>query len=231
MAAIRRSRGLCTLDDAKRRLPNYVEPQDAAEVEAADAFILDLIDQASDLFYEVSGREFLSLLDPGDTTDSAGSVWPLPPAETRTFDVYLNPLVPGGGRGAAIRIGDMQALTEISAGYAWSSTTTTLDLATYVVQLPRPRATGKPIRSLLIRGGTYDGQTFTVTGRWGWPKVPQGARQAVARQAAIYASEDLANFSRTFLEAAAAGAEAREPRMLSAAVYDTALLYQIPSLG
>lgn len=230
MAAIRRSRGLCTIDDVKRRLPNYIEPTDSDEAARADALIFDLIDSASDLFYEASGREFLSLLDPGDTSDSGGSVWPLPPSETRTFGEYLNPLV-GGSRAAAFRVGDMQAVTALAVGADFSTSSTALDLTTYVVQLPRPRAAGKPIRSLIVRGGVYDGQVFTVTGRWGWPKMPQGARQAVARQAAIWASEDLANFTRSFIEAAAGGAAPREPRMLSQAVYDTALLYQIPSLG
>lgn len=233
MAIVRRPRDLCTLDEVKRFLPNYNEPADPAEKARADALLADLISSASDRIYEISGREFLSYLDPGDTTDTAGTIWPTPPTETRVYDVLLNPSTPGGGRAATLEIGDMQQLISVGVSWQWATAgVTPFDLAldAYVRQYPAPRVPGRPIRRLQILGGVLEGQRYVVTGKWGWPAVPNGIRLACAEQAAIWAGRDLARFSQTFLEAAAAGAPPNEPRALAQAVYDAAFLYRIPSV-
>lgn len=232
MARIRGPRDLCTLDEVKRFLPNYKEPTDPAEVLRADALLGDLIKSASQRIMNISGREFVSALDPGDTTDTGGTVWPDAPIETRQIDVTLDVNAPGGGYAVEIVVGDMDSITGLTVGALFSSATpATLDLPTRVVQLPRPRGPWQPIRRLRLLAGAYSGQVFNVTGRWGFPIVPDDIRMAAATQAAIWAGRDLANFSRTFLEAVAAGGSAAEPRALAQEVYDTAFLYRIPSLA
>lgn len=234
MAIVRRPRDLCTLDEVKRFLPNYTEPTDANERTAADRLIADLISSATDRIYEVSGREFLSYLDPGDTTDAGGTIWPLAPLETRIYDLDVNRNTPGGGTARQLIVGDMQVLTAVGISWRWATSDIvpySLALDPYVRAYPSPRPPGYPIRRLELIGGTRDGDRIHVTGRWGWPTVPDSIRMACAEQAAVWTGRDLARFSQTFLEVAAAGGTANEPRSLSQSVYDTAYLYRIPSLG
>lgn len=233
MAVNRRPRGLCTLADVKARLPNYQEPSDVNEKARADALIFDYIDGASDRIYEMSGREFLSYQDPGGDDASEATTWPAPPTETRIFDVELNANTPGGGRADAFAIGDMQTLDSVTLSYLWESASSTpwnLDLPTRVRSYPAPRPPWKPIRRLVILGGVVDGQRYRVTGKWGWPKVPKAIVDAAATQAAFWANRDIAKYSQTFLDAAAAGIAHAEPRALIREVYDTAFLYRVPSL-
>lgn len=233
MAKIRGPRDLCTLDEVKRLLPRYTEPASQPDRDKADALLLDLIGSASSRVMEVAGREFVSQLDLGDTTDTGGTVWPDAPSETRSFDTILNPQTPGAGRGAAIPVGDMTAVTGLAVSTRWSTATPTAlsPLSTYTIAEPRDRGPYYPIRRLRLLGGTYEGQVYAVTGRWGWPVVPDDIRMAVAEQAAIWANRDLATYSQTFLQAAASGAFPTSPRALDQSVYDAALLYRIPSIG
>lgn len=229
MTAIRGPRDLCTLPEVKRLLPNYKEPTDVDEKAAADAFLFDLIGSASTRGTQVAGREFLSELDPGDTTDTAGTVWPDAPIETRQIDAGTEIRGPGGGYAIDLRVGDMTSVTSVGVSTLYATgSPTALDLPTRIVQLPRPRGPYAPIRRLRVLGGTYAGEVYSVTGRWGFPIVPDDIRLATATQVAIWAGRDLANFSRFFLEAVAAGA--REPRALAQEVYDAFFLYLIPTI-
>lgn len=230
MAKIRGPRDLCTLDEVKRFLPNYVEPTDSAEKTRADTLLGDLVKSASQRIANVSGREFVSALDPGDTTDTGGTVWPDAPIETRQVDVILNVQAPGGGSARELVVGDMHDVTGLTRSVLFSSGTTTIDLPTAVVTMPRSRGPWQPIRRLRILGGVGSDEVYAITGRWGFPVVPDDIRMAAAEQAAIWAGRDLARFSQTFLEAAAAGIGAREPRSLAQSVYDTAFLYRIPTI-
>lgn len=229
----RRPRALCTREEAKRLLPNYVEPTDPAEQTRADAFFDDAIDAASQRIYEVSGREFLAFNDPG--TQSSDD-WPTPAPVARDLDVQLNATTPadpgyGSRRARLLKVGDLARLDAIAYGTAWNSARYTLDVATYVIARPRVRAPWAPIRYLEIQGDVWASQVYTVTGVWGFPDVPADVRRACAIQAAIWASSDLANFSKTFLAAAAAGSSPSEPRSLAQEVFDVAFSYNVPEVG
>lgn len=233
MAVNRRPRGLCTLDAVKARLPNYQEPTDNTKKTRADALLLEYIDVASDRIYEVSGREFLSYLDPGGDDASEAATWPQAPAETRIFDVRINGNTPGGQTAAALAIGDAAEVTAVTLSYTWEAATTVpynLDLATRIRLEPNPRAPTKPIRRLVVLGDVGDGDRYRVTGRWGFPILPMGIRDAAAVQAAYYANRDIAKYGETFLQAAAAGIVNAEPRSLIREVYDVAWLYHIPTI-
>lgn len=233
MAVNRRPRGLCTLADVKARVPNYQEPVDGTKKARADALILDYIDVASERIYEVSGREFLSYLDPGGDDASEAATWPQAPAETRIFDVRIGGNTPGGQTASALAIGDAADITAVTLSYTWESASTVpfaLDIPTRIRLEPAPRAPGKPIRRLVVLGDVGDGDRYRVTGRWGFPKLPMSIRDAAAVQAAYYANRDIAKYGETFLQAAAAGIVNAEPRSLIREVYDTAWLYHIPSI-
>lgn len=224
--------GLCTITDVKRQLPNYQEPRDALDRAIADKYLADLIGEASELLAETAGREFVSVLDPGDTSDDNGSLWPLPATETRIFDMPSTQTM-GSGSAAAFVVGDMQTLDSVTISYTWEGATPspyTLDLATRVRIHPSPRAPSKPIRRLEILGGVGSGDRYRVTGKWGWPKVPAPISRACATQAAYWANRDIAKYSDTFLQAAASGLTGIEPRSLIREVYDVAFLYRIPSI-
>lgn len=226
---MRRPRALCTREEAKRLLPNYQEPTDATEQTNADLFFDDLIDSASQRMYEVSGREFTAYNDPGTVSSDD---WPTPAPATRSFDVVVNANVPpdpnvsgGWRRVAVLRVGDLASLTSLAYGIPYDAARTTLDLATRVRATPLVRAPWEPIRALELRFAAIEGQTYDVTGVWGFPTVPADIRGACAEQVAIWANRDLAKYSATFLQAAAAGERASEPRSLVQSVYDTAYSY------
>lgn len=230
----RRPRALCRLEDVKRLLPNYQEPTDPTEQANADAFILDLIDSGSQRIHEVSGREFVALNDTGEV--DANNVWPAPAAVVRSFDVVLNPVTPndpavGTRRARVLKIGDLASFTSLQYGDPWVPASRFAIAAQNVRAKPLNRAPWQPIRLLEVLGDVWSGQVYDVTGVWGFPQVPPDIRQACASQCAIWLGRDLRNFSQAFLEAAAAGGTASEPRALAQEVYDTAILYQIPDLG
>lgn len=230
---MRRPRALCTLERVKLLLPNYQEPVDPIEKTNADAFLLDLIDSASQKIHEVSGREFVSI---DDTGTSGGNDWPVPPATTRAFDVVINPTIPtdpavGNRRARILKIGDLATFQTLTYGDPWTPSSRFSIASQYVIAKPRNRAPWQPIRLLEVFGDVWAGQEYDVTGIWGFPQVPMDVQEAAGEQAAIWAGRDLRNFSKTFLEAVSAGVSPSEPRALAQAVYDTAVMYQIPDVG
>lgn len=230
---MRRPRALCTLEAVKRLLPNYQEPADTTERANADALILDLVDAASQRISETAGREFVSNEDPGTQT---GDDWPAPPPATRSFDVSLFASVPvdpaTGARSARqLKVGDLASFQTLAYGDPWTPASRYAVAATSVRPLPLVRKPWEPIRRLEVYGNVWNRLTYDVTGVWGFPAVPPDIRQACAEQAAIWVGRDLRNFSRAFLDAAAAGGAPPEPRSLAQAIYDTAVAYDVPELG
>lgn len=229
----RRPRALCTIAEVKRLLPNYQEPTDSAEQAAADLAIGDWIDSASQRIYEVSGREFLSNLDPGT---QAANDWPAPPTETREFEVSILPNTPvdpvvGTRRARLLPVGDMQAVTALQYGDPWVTASRFTIATTDYRAKPLVRAPWQPIRQLHLLADVWSGQSYFVTGKWGFPAVPMDVREACQEQVAIWTGRDLQTFTRTFLEAAGAGGTPGEPRQLAQSVYDVAIAYNIPEVG
>lgn len=221
----RRARALCSREEVKRLLPNYVEPADAGEKATADEIIDDFIDSASQRIYEVSGREFLAWNDPGEQAGPPVVVWPEPAPVAREIEAQLLPATPGVSSARMVKIGDLRRLDSIAYGRAFGSAPTPILLADAIAQ-PRARAPWQPIRWLELRRGVYEGEVFTVTGVWGFPAVPADVNQACAEQAAFWSLRDLAKLGAIFVDAAAAGLQATEPRSLLLSVYETAAFYR-----
>lgn len=230
----RNPRDLCTLEELKARLTSYQEPADAETRAQADALLSDIIGAVSERIMSTCGRELVSNLDTGTTGNDD---WPLPPVETRTFTLDINPAIPGGGRAAFVKVGDMrEAPTAILLGARWTSSTWALDMAAnpplYYAE-PEPRKPWMPIRRLRLLGGLREAWSVTVTSRWGFPEVPRDLRLAARNEAAIWAKIDLQRYSDTFGRNVVdqTGGPPREPRALSAATYDTCMLYHIPEVA
>jgi hypothetical protein len=228
----RRPRALCTIDEVKRLLPNYQEPADPTEKTVADTLLADWIDSASQRIYDVSGREILAYNDPGTVGNND---WPAPADATREFEVVLNPQTPtdpnvGTKRARSLMVGDLASLTSIQYGDPWAPASRFMIDPAAVRARPLVRAPWQPIRRLEILGDAWADQSYYVAGKWGFPVVPMDIREACQEQVAIWTGRDLTTFSRTFLEAAAAGGAATEPRHLARSVYDVAYSYYIPDV-
>jgi hypothetical protein len=219
----RRPRALCSREEVKRLLPNYVEPEDAGEKATADEIIDDFIDSATQRIYEVSGREFLAWNDPGE---QGAVAFPEPAPVAREIEASMLPATPGISSARMVKIGDLRRLDSIAYSRSFqSSAATPIPLADAIAH-PRARAPWQPIRWLELRRGVYEGEVFTVTGIWGFPAVPADVVQACAEQAAFWSLRDLAKLGAIFVDAAAAGLQATEPRSLLQSVYDTAAFYR-----
>lgn len=222
----RRARALCSREKVKGLLPNYVEPADAGERAAADEIIDDFIDSASQRIYEVSGREFLAWNDPGEQAGPPVVAYPEPAPVAREIEAAMLPATPGISSARMVKVGDLRRLDSIAYARAFQASAPTPILLADAVAQPRARAPWQPIRWLELRRGVYEGEIFTVTGVWGFPAVPADVVEACAEQAAFWSLRDLAKLGAIFVDAAAAGLQATEPRSLLLSVYETAAFYR-----
>lgn len=222
----RRARALCSREEVKRLLPNYTEPADPGEKATADEIIDDFVDSASQRIYEVSGREFLAWNDPGEQAGAPPVVWPEPAPAAREIEATMLPATPGQSSARIVKVGDLRRLDQLAYSRAFQTSPATSIALAEAIAHPRARAPWQPIRWLELRRGVYEGDVFTVTGVWGFPAVPADVVQACAEQAAFWSLRDLAKLGAIFVEAAAAGLQATEPRSLLQSVYETAAFYR-----
>lgn len=226
----RRPRALCTREEVKRLLPGYSEPADNTEKATADEIIDDFVDSASQRIYEVSGREFLAWNDPGEAAGPPVVTFPEPAPATREVEVAGHAATPGETRARIVKVGDLRRLDSIAYSRPFQTSPATSVALADAIAKPRARAPWQPIRWLELRRGTYEGEVFSVTGLWGFPQVPADVVQACAEQAAYWSLRDLAKLGAIFVEAAAAGLNASEPRSLLQSVYETAAFYRVPEV-
>jgi hypothetical protein len=188
-------RALATLDDV---IAYGYDPND--DTGLVDLW-LDCINAASDEFYAVGNREFVSR---SATRDEANDDLVVVPTETREFDVDewiveerrlpVGDLLPKANppHVDAIRISQLDGtLVE------------TVDLAT-LIYLPRRREPWQPIGELWFRpsmarsAGLYSGYVVAIDAKWGWPRIPANLRRACANQAALWFERDVKQFTTTF---------------------------------
>jgi hypothetical protein len=205
VAEILSIRSLCTLDDVKGWLPGFT----FGIADAADDVLTRCINNATDLVYEYARREFIA------ENAVAGGVTQLPAGlatiapQLRTFDVTEDILHwYDEDNFRRLAIGDISAAPTLVT--IKDQNGTVVETATSAQYVPvddlgrrRPKP-GRPFRALWFRDDVTVASTLRagyvveVTGVWGFPSVPEGARQAAIETAALPYAKDVEKFTATF---------------------------------
>ena len=202
MAELLSPRALCTLDDVSF----YVDPTNAHGATRDDRYIR-LINAASTKMYRVARREFVAInAVRNPSTDVVTAA-----AQTREFDGY------GVDSDGEFEIGDLMTFTSMAVdGVA------ILDAS--AIRLPRVRDEWEPITRVRIFHtivGRYS--TITVTGVWGFPKVPEDIRETTIELVKYWIDTNVEPRSETYDEYAPPAALRRS---LPTWAWDTAVSYR-----
>lgn len=168
---------LCTLEDVARRVPGY----DAGEDQEIDDVLSTLILQESVDYLDYTNREIITTADPD--------------GEERLFDVDAF-----AAEERELAIGDATEILSVELRRADGTVVQTVDEASWVVLPRRRRQSWKPLGSIKfprtvaapaelpwphrwgIHRETIDviEMVAAVTGKWGFPEIPQPTRTGVA---------------------------------------------------
>ena len=181
------------------------------------------VNAATVAFLNLSGREFVS----NDATRAAcGALNPIP-ATDRVFSV--RELVRIGEEPWELELGDVASVATVTLGYA-AGGSRVLDPSEYLVLPRRRRFAWEPIEALeLAVTVNYSNirDTFTVHATWGFPSIPEDVREAVARSAAAWITQDARRYGEVFSAAEqTAPADATSARVLPRFAWETAMRYR-----
>lgn len=214
---------LCTRGDVLAAINNH-------DLDETGLAMIDrLITAASAALSRVAGREFATLdVDEvveheGTGTDPVEVVTYVPADDVvRRFEIPDTPWSPDV---TVVHVGDLAALTRVDIVTPGGATVEAdIDLAD-VEASPLNRRPWEPITALVFHRRLDPAHRVDVTGRWGFPLVPDDIRQACIAQVREWYVRDPSRFGEAFAEATDIAVPARE---LSLVARDAARAYRVP---
>jgi hypothetical protein len=182
------------------------------------------INAASVAFLNLSGREFVS----NDATRAGNGTLNAIPNADRVFSA--RELVKIAADPFELELGDVATVTTVTLGFYVDGTTRVLGASEWLPLPRRRRFPWEPIEALELGPNVCLSSvrdTITVNAKWGFPAVPEDVREAVARAAAAWITQDVRRYGEVFSAAEqTAPADASSAHVLPRFAWETAMRYR-----